>query len=249
MSTEKKRYYVAIDHKGVSMRINSASKPKKALLVYDEKLKIQREIRYARNQKSIYVDEQKGHVSTDSIWMEDGKMTVELEEQNLQAFLTATPDNGITFREVDVEANTDAEIEMMEREATAMDIAKKMTGEPMRAAVQVLLKKNINGMDPKHIRRELLIQAKHHPKAFMAAINDPNMESKAMVQSYFDANLIGYRNAKMVVHFNLADNKTRLYAFDQGVEDRIGVLTDYLMSSEGKEDLDLLELNVEAAKV
>ena len=48
----------------------------------------QRELRYATNQNSPFVDEQKGEATIGHIIFEDGVLTVPKEKQNLQKLLS-----------------------------------------------------------------------------------------------------------------------------------------------------------------
>ena len=61
---------------------------RKPLLWYDPEKGYQRELRYATNQPSVFVDEQKGVSTLGHIVMRDGKITVPASKKNLQMFLS-----------------------------------------------------------------------------------------------------------------------------------------------------------------
>jgi hypothetical protein len=61
---------------------------KHALLYFDEKTGKSREIRYATNQDSPFVDEQKGEVTLGHIIFRDGDLKVPKEKQSLQKLLS-----------------------------------------------------------------------------------------------------------------------------------------------------------------
>jgi hypothetical protein len=81
------------------------------LLWFDEETGNQRALRYARNQKSIFEDEQDGNAIVEPIIFEDGFLRVSKTNQVLQKFLSLHPQNGSRFVEVDLEKDAEAELE------------------------------------------------------------------------------------------------------------------------------------------
>ena len=73
------------------------------LLDFDEETGQNRALRYARNQKSIYEDEQDGNVILEPIVFEDGFLHVPKNNQVLQKFLAVHPLNGKRFVEINKE--------------------------------------------------------------------------------------------------------------------------------------------------
>ena len=80
-------------------RIPSRHTRKNPLLWFDEEKGHNRELRYATNQKSPFVDEQKGVATLGHIAFRNGKLHVEGKQQNLIKFLDIHPMNGRIFRE------------------------------------------------------------------------------------------------------------------------------------------------------
>ena len=64
--------------------IQSRHTTRKPLLYFDKELGYNRELRYATNQKSPFVDEQTGVDTLGHIAFRRGKLVVEGEKQNLQ---------------------------------------------------------------------------------------------------------------------------------------------------------------------
>jgi hypothetical protein len=85
-----------------------------------------RELRYARNQKSPFVDEQDGNFILEPIVFEDGFLTVEDTNLILQRFLEVHPDNGAVFEEVDNKRDASKELDVIEVEIEALNVARKM---------------------------------------------------------------------------------------------------------------------------
>ena len=81
-------YYLKGDKNPLTLTIPGKHTRKHALLWFDEKSGKQREIRYATNQDSPLVDEQKGEVTMGHIIFRDGTLHVKKNLQNLQKLLS-----------------------------------------------------------------------------------------------------------------------------------------------------------------
>ena len=71
------------------------------LLWVDPETGINRELRYARNQSSPFVDEQDDNAIIEPVIFEDGFLRVTKNNQVLQRFLDVHPHNGVKFKELD----------------------------------------------------------------------------------------------------------------------------------------------------
>ena len=81
-------YYLKGNKNPLTLTIPGKHTRKHALLYFDEKTGKQREIRYATNQSSPLVDEQKGECTMGHIRFKDGSLSVPKEQQNLQKLLS-----------------------------------------------------------------------------------------------------------------------------------------------------------------
>jgi len=108
------------------------------LLWFDDNEGTNRELRYARNQKSPFVDEQDGNVILEPVVFEDGFLHVSRTNQVLQEFLHYHPLNGRTFLEVDKAKDAAEEIEGLMIEADALVEAKKLSIEQLENICRVL---------------------------------------------------------------------------------------------------------------
>ena len=68
--------------------IQAKHNSKKPLLWFDEEKGYNRELRYATNQKSPFVDEQTGYATLGHIYFRNGSLTVPKEKQALQKLLS-----------------------------------------------------------------------------------------------------------------------------------------------------------------
>ena len=85
----KDRYYHLLNEASpLTFRINSRHSMRKPLMYFDEEKGYNRELRYATNMKSPFVDEQNGPVTLGHIVFEDGVLMVPKSEIALQKMLS-----------------------------------------------------------------------------------------------------------------------------------------------------------------
>ena len=96
-----KSYKLTRDKAPLSYTIPSRNTKRSSLLYFDEETGQNRSMRYAKNQKTIFEDEQDGNVLLEPIIFEDGFLRVPKQNQILQKFLAHHPGNGNDFIEVD----------------------------------------------------------------------------------------------------------------------------------------------------
>ena len=95
MKTEQKsnweikdrRYILSNNLEPLTFTIPSKHTRKHALLYFDEQTGKQKELRYATNQDSPFVEDQKGEVTLGHIIFQDGVLFVPKAKQNLQKLL------------------------------------------------------------------------------------------------------------------------------------------------------------------
>jgi len=208
------------------------------LLEFNEETGSNRELRYARNQKSIYVDEQDGNAVIEPIIFEDGFLSVRKTNQVLQKFLASHPLNGKRFEEVNYERNASKEVEVLTAEVDALIEARKMTIDQMEEIHRVLYSSNTDTLSSAELKRDILLFAKTEPTDFLNIISDPLIKLQSQVQKFFNAGLLMQNGSK--VHFNTKSNKKRLLSIPNGEDVNLTVAS-YLQSDDGIEALKLLE--------
>ena len=88
----KDRYYYLLNNKQpLTWTIPSKHTTRNPLVWFDPEQGYERELRYATNQKSIFVDEQKGPTTLAHIVFKNGSLNVAKEKRNLQEFLNHHP--------------------------------------------------------------------------------------------------------------------------------------------------------------
>lgn len=143
---------------------------------FDKEKGYERELRYATNQKSIFVDEQKGAATLKHIVFESGHLLVKKEKRNLQEFLEKHPHKGVLFEEFDAVAEAEDQYDTLEIEIAAMNTAYNMEIDQAEAILRVEQGSDVNKLTSKELRRDLLLFAKRQPKLFLDLSEDENIE-------------------------------------------------------------------------
>ncbi len=210
------------------------------LLWVDPETGINRELRYARNQKSPFVDEQDKNAIIEPIVFEDGFLRVPKSNQVLQRFLDVHPHNGIKFKELDNAKDAQEIVESINIEVDAMIEARSLSISQLETLTRVLFQKDPSRISTNEMKRDILVYAKREPQEFMSIVNDPVLKLQATVHKFFEEGLIKYRNKNKEVWFNTKTNKTRLCTIPFG-EDPIYIVSSYFQSDDGVDDLIHLE--------
>ena len=104
-----KNYRLKNDRQPLSYMLASRHSSRSPLLHFDDEKGINKPLRYARNQKSPFEDEQDGNAILEPVVFEDGLLFVEATNQVLQHFLALHPQNGMLFEEIDAEKDASEE--------------------------------------------------------------------------------------------------------------------------------------------
>jgi hypothetical protein len=144
---------------------------------FDEELGYEREIKYCKNQKTVFVDEMKGDQRLAHIIFRAGVLNVPREETVLQKFLSLYhPHRNKLFREFKPEVNAANEIEILELEADAILIARDMDIDMAEAIMRVENGSSVSKMSSKEIKRDLLVFARNNPALFLELASDDNVQ-------------------------------------------------------------------------
>jgi hypothetical protein len=234
-----KVYRLTKEKAPLSYTIPSRHTKRKSLLYFDESTGINRAIRYAKNQKSIFEEEQDGNVILEPIIFEDGFLRVSKQNQILQEFLAFHPAHGKEFVEVDKEADASVEVDNLDLALEAQVLAKDLDVEMLETIARVVIGLNIEKMTSAELKRDVRVFAKRYPNEFMESINDPLLSLQNKCSKFFSEGLLVLKNKKDV-YYNLKGNKNKLLTVPYG-EDPLFILASFLQSDEGLEVLRILE--------
>jgi len=216
----------------------------KPLLYWDEEKGENRPLRYARNQKSPFEDEQDGNAIVEPIVFEDGFLSVPKSNPVLQQFLHYHPMNGVRYEEVNEERDAGAEVEQINLEVDALVECKNMSIEALEHVSRILLGIDPSRLTTSELRRDMLIYVRRDPHTFLRVANDPDLKLQSKIQKFFDDKLLSFRRNKTEIWFNGPENKKKLLTVPFG-EDPVALAASYLLSDEGVYHLRALDILIE----
>ena len=239
---ENKAYRLTGDQYPLSYMLASRHSSRSPLLHFDDEQGINRPLRYARNQRSPFEDEQDGNAILEPIVFEDGMLMVEKQNQVLQQFLHYHPSNGMVFEEINNSRDASLELEYVEAELNAQIEAKKITTDvnKLTSVCRVLMGNGIDNMTIPELKRDILLYAKARPEDFMNTVNDPMLELMDTIHQFMMAGFIAYRNNNKDVYYNLPNNKKKMLTVPYG-EDPNYIIASFMQSDEGLEVFKLLK--------
>jgi len=237
---EDKLYVLKRKFKPLSYVLPSRNTARYSLLHFDSETGVNRPLRYAKNQKSPFEDEQDGTAILEPIVFIDGALRVTKTNQVLQKFLALHPSNGTIFEEVNTERDATQEIEKINYELDAMMTARELSVEKLETVARVLLGSKIDKMSTHELKRDVLIYAKRHPKDFLNMLDDPMLELQNTCAKFLDLGVLSIKNKGRDIYYNLPDNKKKLLTIPYG-EEPVYILASFMKSDDGIEVLRLLE--------
>tara|TARA_R100000655_G_scaffold38708_1_gene73753 strand:+ start:965 stop:1735 length:771 start_codon:yes stop_codon:yes gene_type:complete len=170
-----RHYYLTGNKEPLTYTIPSRHTRKYPLTWFDPEIGYERELRYATNQKSIFVDEQQGNVTLSHIIFENGSLHVPKEKRSLQEFLIHHPHRGVIFEELDKQVEAVDQLEYLELESDAMTIARQMDIDQMEAILRVEMGSQVSKLSTKELKRDLLLFARQNPGLFLNLAQDENI--------------------------------------------------------------------------
>ena len=173
----KDRFYYLTDNRNpLTFTIPSRHSRRYPLLWFDEEKGYNRELRYATNQRSPFVDEQDGQATLKHIIFTNGTLAVKKTDVVLQKFLALHPANGLLFAEKDEVKEADNSVVNLEIELDAMNLARDLDIDFAEAVLRVEQGSKVSTMSSSEIKRDILVMARKNPIAFIDIVNDENIQ-------------------------------------------------------------------------
>ena len=186
------------------------------LLHFDETNGEQRELRYATNMNSPFVDEQKGEAILGHIIFEDGVLSVPKEQQNLQKLLSLYhPRKNAVYTEWKADEVAKDELEDINLQLEAMIAAKEMEIDHAEAVLRVELGTTVKDLTSKELRRDIIRMAKKNPSAFLAIANDENVGLRNVAIVAVERNIIKLSQDQREFQWGSNNRKLMTVPFDE----------------------------------
>ena len=212
---------------------------KKSLLYFDEEKGYQRELRYATNQQSPFVDEQEGASTLGRIVFRDGSLTVPKENVVLQKFLSCHPmvSKGL-IKEYKPEAIAEYQVDYIEMELEAMNLATSLDIDEAEAIMRVQVGSKVSEMSSKELKRDLLVFARNNPNLFLDIANDDNVPLRNIGIKATEMGILRLSQDQRTFYYADTDRKIMTVPFD---EHPYSALAAYFKTDEGMEVLNVVE--------
>ncbi len=165
---------------------------KRSLLWFDPDKGFQRELRYATNQPSPFVDEQEGPATLQHIVFRNGTLTVPSNNVALQKLLSLYhPLKDKLYSEFDAVQVAEYDLDDIELEIDALNLARELDIDILEGILRVDQGSHVTNMTSKEIKRDALIYAKNNPRLFIELATDENVQLrnvgvKAVEQGFID---------------------------------------------------------------
>jgi len=186
------------------------------LLWFDEEKGEQKELRYATNQNSPFVEEQKGESTLGHIVFRDGVLNVEKEKQNLQKLLSLYhPLIGKKFVEFDSSQEAVEELDDIDLQIDALNAARDMDIEQAEAIVRVEQGSKVSLMKSSEIKRDLMMMAKENPGLFINLANDENVGLRNIAIKAVEMGIIKISQDQRTFHWGSNNRKLMTVPFDE----------------------------------
>ena len=226
-------YYLKGNKSPLTLTIPGRHTRKHALLYFDEKTGKQREIRYATNQDSPLVDEQKGEATMGHIRFLNGTLMVAKNQQNLQKLLSLYhPLKGKIYEEFSAKAVAEDELDILDLQIDALNAARAMDIDHAEAILRVEKGSTVNTMSSKELKRDLLLFAKNDPALFMSLANDENVQLRNFAIRASELNIIILSQDQRTFTWGSTGRKLMNVPFD---ENPYSAFAAFLKTDEGVE--------------
>ena len=226
-------YYLKGNKSPLTLTIPGKHTRKHALLYFDPTSGKQREIRYATNQDSPLVDEQKGECTMGHIRFHDGTLAVKKEQQNLQKLLSLYhPLKGKLYEEFSAVEEAEDDLDMLDLQIDALNAARNMDVDQAEAILRVESGSKVSSMSSKELKRDLLLFAKNNPQLFISLANDDNVQLRNTAIKAEEAGIIRLSGDQRTFTWGSNGRKLMNVPFD---ENPYSAFAAFLKTDEGVE--------------
>ena len=213
----KDRLYELTRSKPLVFTLPTSHGNKKSLLHFDEKLGYQRELRYATNQRSCFVDEQQGQVVMGRIVFRDGKLNVPKENVVLQKLLSLyhpALKSGI-YEEYKPAQQASNEVDWIEFELQALNLAKSLSVDEAEAILRVEMGASVTELSSSEIKRDVLIFAKKNPNLFIQLATDENTQLRSFGAKAVEMGILNLSQDQRTFTYGNTGRKVMTVPFDE----------------------------------
>lgn len=204
-------YYLAGNREPLAYVLKSSG-----LFWFDEEKGYEREIKYTRNQQTVFVDEFKGEAINEHIIFRDGVLSVPRRFQNLQKFLSLYhPAKGVVYLERDEVKEAVNELDYIELEIEALNLANGLEIDMAEAIMRAEIGSRAGKMSSKELKRDLLLFARRNPSLFIELANDENVHLRNIGIKATESRIISLSQDQRTFTWGSTGRKLMTVPFDE----------------------------------
>jgi len=186
------------------------------MLYFDEKEGVNKELRYAKNQKSVFVEEQDGLARLEHIVFTDGTLVVPRSMPALQQLLSLYhPDRHTLWEELDYVQEAVDDIDQIELELEALKLVQELEIEHLEAILRTEVGSEVTKMSSKEIKRDCYLFAKNEPKLFIEIANDEDIKLRNLANRSVEAGIVKLTDDSTVFKWGSNSKKIMTVPFDE----------------------------------
>jgi len=186
------------------------------IIWFDEKEGVNKEIRYATNQKSLFVDEQDGFAKLEHIIFADGTLYVPRNKPLLQQLLSVYhPGKDIKYEEIDFVKEAVDEIDLIELELEALKLVQELDIEHLEAILRTEIGSEVTSLSSKEIKRDCYMFARNEPKLFIEVANDEDIKLRNLANRCVEAGIVKLTDDNTVFKWVTNSKKIMTVPFDE----------------------------------
>lgn len=209
-------YYIATGKSPLVYSMPSKHSQRKPLLYFDKEAGYPRELRYATNQPSPFVDEQKGQATLGRIVFKNGTLTVKKENVALQKLLSLYhPFRDKIYKELDPVKDSVNELDWIEYELEALNLAKSMDVDMAEAILRSEYGEKVTTLSSSELKRDLMIFAKRKPILFIELANDDTIELRNAGARAVEAGILKLSSDQRTFTYGEGNRKLMTVPFDE----------------------------------
>lgn len=233
-------YELTTERKPLVFTLPSRHNAEKPLLWFDEENGYNRELRYATNQRSCFVDEQDGNATLGRIIFRDGVLRVPKENVVLQKLLSLYhpfTKSGV-IEEYAPEQIATNDIDYIEMELEAMTLARDLDIEELEAILRAEIGSEVSKMSSKELKRDALLFARSRPNLFLELANDDSIQLRNIGIKAAEAGILRLSQDQRTFTYGDSNRKLMTVPFD---EHPYSALAAFFKTDEGMEVLNAIQ--------
>ena len=204
-------YLLTSEDKPLTYRVNTSR-----ISLFDKDKKVNRQVRYADNQRSLFVDEQRGISRLAHVSFSDGVLHVPKSNPTLQILMSFLhPNAGKKWVELNPQKEAIDELKIIEKEMEATTLASSLDIEHLEAIMRTELGGSVKKLTTKELKRDAYIFARKNPKLFTELANDEDIKLRNLANRVVEEGYVNLTDDNTT--FKWASNGKKIFTvpFDQ----------------------------------